>query len=301
MPPKRKFKSLDGEDSKGATPYLQKPNANISYPQTKQKPSIKNSINDEIHLTEDEKISLVLSKPKNGYDAIPSNEIIEKVKHELDDADLEETLFGSSEKTTDNAVHIEDDISEIFEADDEKEDENEIIGLKMNSNIQKSTNDESTSGSVDDLFSPDEAVSEINSNEDNTNKNLIKDEEQKHSKEKDKALNMAKRRLSKWASRLFDPDRPRGLVEAPQIIPLNDEFLKDFGKREKDFFDRVGKPLEIDRDKIVDEDLTNEFDKGNDLLTSVNSKEPNIGAKVSFTNCQISLSSPQTLRICILT
>lgn len=46
-------------------------------------------------------------------------------------------------------------------------------------------------------------------------------------------LEHAKSRLSKWAARLFDPDRPRGLVQAPETIPLNDEFLKAFGKRTK--------------------------------------------------------------------
>lgn len=40
-------------------------------------------------------------------------------------------------------------------------------------------------------------------------------------------------RLSKWTARLFDPNRPRGLVQSPQVIPLNDEFLKAFGQREK--------------------------------------------------------------------
>jgi cellular nucleic acid-binding protein len=46
-------------------------------------------------------------------------------------------------------------------------------------------------------------------------------------------LEHAKSRLSKWAARLFDPDRPRGLVQAPETIPLNDEHLKAFGERVK--------------------------------------------------------------------
>jgi len=44
---------------------------------------------------------------------------------------------------------------------------------------------------------------------------------------------IAKQRLSKWSARLLDPNRPRGLIETPKIIPLNDEFLSAFGKREK--------------------------------------------------------------------
>ena len=46
-------------------------------------------------------------------------------------------------------------------------------------------------------------------------------------------LEHAKHRLSKWAARLFDPNRPKGLVQAPETIPLNDEFLKAFGERTK--------------------------------------------------------------------
>ena len=35
--------------------------------------------------------------------------------------------------------------------------------------------------------------------------------------EKQEQLDFAKNNLSKWAARLFDPNRPRGLVEAPQV------------------------------------------------------------------------------------
>lgn len=64
-------------------------------------------------------------------------------------------------------------------------------------------------------------------------------------------------RLSKWAARLFDPDRPRGLVQAPQTIPLNDEFLQAFGRREKDTV--RGKALELDiQHTIVDNDDNDE-------------------------------------------
>lgn len=43
----------------------------------------------------------------------------------------------------------------------------------------------------------------------------------------------ASRGLSKFARRLLDPNRPRGsnIVEPPQILPLNDEFLQAFGRR----------------------------------------------------------------------
>jgi cellular nucleic acid-binding protein len=62
-------------------------------------------------------------------------------------------------------------------------------------------------------------------------------------------------RLSKWAARLFDPDRPRGLIQPPQTIPLNDEFLREFGRREKHSDQVRGVQLEIDR-QIDDDDAT---------------------------------------------
>jgi hypothetical protein len=58
-------------------------------------------------------------------------------------------------------------------------------------------------------------------------------------------VEVAKQRLSKWAARLFDPNRPRGLVQPPAVIPLNDEFLTAFGKREKDNDEKLGRTMEI--------------------------------------------------------
>ena len=46
--------------------------------------------------------------------------------------------------------------------------------------------------------------------------------------------NAKKATLSKWAMRLLDASRPRGLIETPQVIPLNDEFLLAFGRRHKE-------------------------------------------------------------------
>jgi RNA recognition motif. (a.k.a. RRM, RBD, or RNP domain)/Zinc knuckle len=64
---------------------------------------------------------------------------------------------------------------------------------------------------------------------------------------------IAKDRLSKWAARLFDPNRPKGVIQPPQTIPLNDEFLKAFGKREQAMDAMTGKSLTIDR-TIPDDD-----------------------------------------------
>jgi len=64
----------------------------------------------------------------------------------------------------------------------------------------------------------------------------------------------AKSKLSKWAARLFDPDRPRGLIQPPQIIPLNDEFLIAFGKREKLFDEKLGRKIVLDEEEITAND-----------------------------------------------
>ena len=92
-------------------------------------------------------------------------------------------------------------------------------------------------------------------------------------KEKDdemKRFDAAKGRLSKWAARLFDPNRPRGLVEPPQMIPLNDEFLKAFGKREKEHDDKTGQIIEIDHCNL--DELT---DDENDEISATNGTTAN--------------------------
>lgn len=70
---------------------------------------------------------------------------------------------------------------------------------------------------------------------------------------KDDVIKVAQHKLSKWAARLFDPDRPRGLIEPPQTIPLNDEFLTAFGQREKEFDTKIGRSIDI-QEEIEDDD-----------------------------------------------
>lgn len=81
-----------------------------------------------------------------------------------------------------------------------------------------------------------------------------KEEEKTPTKAQQELLDLAKTKLSKWAARLFDPNRPRGLVEAPQVIPLNDEFLTAFGRREKKSDAALGRTIEIDNELIEDGD-----------------------------------------------
>ena len=95
---------------------------------------------------------------------------------------------------------------------------------------------------------------------------------------KPRILQLAKQRLSKWAARLFDPDRPKGqLIEPPEIIPLNDTFLSAFGKREKEHDSRHGISLQIetaddehDRDSDSDDKVDSSAGLDDAALTKAN-------------------------------
>jgi cellular nucleic acid-binding protein len=98
-------------------------------------------------------------------------------------------------------------------------------------------------------------------------------------------LEHAKQRLSKFAARLLDPDRaPRGLVEGPQTIPLNDEFLSAFGKREQEY-DKVH-GVELDLEETIDTDDDEEQNvQANAANNAANtSKSSKAGCKVKITN-----------------
>ncbi|GAX10316.1 protein AIR1/2 [Fistulifera solaris] len=88
-------------------------------------------------------------------------------------------------------------------------------------------------------------------------------------------LKLAKSRLSKWAVRLFDPNRPRGLVEAPQTIPLNDEVLQAFGQREKAH--DAARGLSLDIDSTID-------DEEEDDTKNLDANPPLQHVKVKITN-----------------
>ena len=98
---------------------------------------------------------------------------------------------------------------------------------------------------------------------------------------KEEMVNEAKKKLSKWAARLFDPDRPRGLVQAPQTIPLNDEFLTAFGKRERELDDKLGRKLEIEHEIVDEDDFSDEVDDM-DNSSSDAKNVPVEGRKVSL-------------------
>lgn len=92
-------------------------------------------------------------------------------------------------------------------------------------------------------------------------------------------LDLAKNKLSKWAARLFDPNRPRGLVEAPKVIPLNDEFLTAFGKREKEFDEIAGRVVHIDKTSLDIIDVSDDDENEESSTKQSTSKD---GKKLKF-------------------
>ncbi|CAB9510236.1 CCHC-type and RNA-binding motif-containing protein 1 [Seminavis robusta] len=99
--------------------------------------------------------------------------------------------------------------------------------------------------------------------------------------------------LSKFVRRILDPNRkPTGLIEPPQVIPLNDEFLKAFGKREKEMDAEIGRTIDIDND-LADDDKEDDKD-ANDTSTT-KSKEDSSKRKIKVTNLKYT-TAVQTLR-----
>ena len=111
-------------------------------------------------------------------------------------------------------------------------------------------------------------------------------------------LTHAKAKLSKWAARLFDPNRIRGLVEAPQIIPLNDEFLKAFGQREKEFDSKLGRTIQIDRDEIVGESDDDDTDHDSQQNSESKLAEGESNRKIKIANLTFTTTQQTLTKLC---
>jgi cellular nucleic acid-binding protein len=109
-------------------------------------------------------------------------------------------------------------------------------------------------------------------------------------------LEHAKKRLSKWCARLFDPDRPRGLVEAPQVIPLNDEFLSAFGKREKEFDEAMGRD-QVEVETKID-DVESAVDPAGTKAKASTSSSSTSGTKVKLGNLAYRTSAAKLQQSC---
>lgn len=123
---------------------------------------------------------------------------------------------------------------------------------------------------------------------------------------------VAKSRLSKWAARFFDPNRPRSLIETPKEIPLNDEFLKAFGQREKEHDKAMGRDqLDIDHNIPDDDDDVDDDNKDNDedsLYAGVDEataealaatkKKASSGSKIKISNIKFTTTEATLMTAC---
>ena len=134
--------------------------------------------------------------------------------------------------------------------------------------------------------------------------------EQQHQhqqKERSEKLEKAKQKLSKWSLRLFDPNRPRGIIEVPQEIPLNDEFLKSFGKRTKMMNGLLGKDDDVENIQSDDDDNYNDDDvdktQQQEQEKSMNINSSNVttsgdGSKVKIANLAFTTSKEKLTLKC---
>jgi cellular nucleic acid-binding protein len=96
-------------------------------------------------------------------------------------------------------------------------------------------------------------------------------------------LEHGRQRLSKFAARLLDPNRaPRGLVEGPLTIPLNDEFLSAFGKREQEYDKARG--VELNLEDAIDTDDDEEQNVANNANNTATTTKSSKGCKVKISN-----------------
>ena len=151
------------------------------------------------------------------------------------------------------------------------------IAVTANGNDRNDGSDDDTSSSGDDSDAGDKPTT-------HTRPHI-----QLTQKQQDQ-LDLAKNKLSKWAARLFDPNRPRGLVEPPKVIPLNDEFLTAFGKREKEFDEIAGRGIDIDKTSLdIIEVSDNDENEGlSKKSTSKDDKKIKYG---EMSNCKVKITN----------
>ena len=195
------------------------PNSNSS-PNFKSKRPRSNTDHSEDTLTAAEKMDLLNSFPVDELDKASHHDEVPNV-----DVDV------------DNFNRKDEDVIEMFGTDSDSDGDGS----------------DASTGSTGKSLQPRSKRARIDTDADadaNANSNTNTNANHETNAQKEQLLIQAKSRLSKWAARLFDPNRPRGLVEAPEVIPLNDEFLTSFGKREKEFDDKIGNKVEFDDDDL---------------------------------------------------
>ena len=245
---------------------------------------------------------------------------MEEKLHLLNTMPTTMTTTTTSNKNDMNNADKDDDI-------DVKERKGNAVH-QNNSSINNNNNNNSMNGnrkrSRSDMTDATDATGDVLIDHDNndsldkrrsSDQQRFKDSQPKSDSNKNnkrpKLFELAQQRLSKWAARLFDPHRPRGLVETPAEIPLNDEFLQAFGRREKAMDAQLGKaPLSIDRE-IIDETDHEDNDDDDILLkpaskglaskattTATAESSNNRKSKVKITNIPFALTPSALKAVC---
>jgi cellular nucleic acid-binding protein len=248
----------------------------------------------EQSMSEADKISLLNS----AFDHVGGEE--EEHPHPaLRNSEEDEMLFSSTKLNEDDytAMFGEDESSDGSSQNGTDGEENELSPprKRQRTGIETSaiTNIENHD---DESYSGDETS---NRGEGKKN-NMIQEKKPRVvlSQKQQEQLDLAKNKLSKWAARLFDPNRPRGLVEAPQVIPLNDEFLTAFGKREKEYDQISGRVVDIDKTLLDTETLDDDAaTRSSDSVGDKGEKQKD-GCKVKIANLTYSTTIATIARTC---
>jgi RNA recognition motif. (a.k.a. RRM, RBD, or RNP domain)/Zinc knuckle len=105
--------------------------------------------------------------------------------------------------------------------------------------------------------------------------------------------------LSKFVRRILDPHRqPTGLIQPPQVIPLNDEFLQAFGHREKQMDQQIGRTIDIDNNLQEDSDKEEETEatQNNDIDNGAGSESKR---KLKITNLKYTTTADALEEECL--
>lgn len=217
-----------------------------------------------------------------------------------EEGEEDEMLFSSSKLN-------DDDYTAMFGADDgdgsSSDDGNNSVVKPPRKRLKTGID---TSVAISNGKNDEESSNEVDTDTTGDGKNNVQEKKPPVvlSQKQQQQLDFAKSNLSKWAARLFDPNRPRGLVEAPQVIPLNDAFLTAFGKREKEHDEISGRVVDVDTTNLDVEVLDDEDDDDSMELSSTrkDKKGTEFGkmsdCKIKISNLTYSTNAATIARTC---
>jgi hypothetical protein len=107
----------------------------------------------------------------------------------------------------------------------------------------------------------------------------------------DESWNRRKAQLSKWSLQFLDSmkaqQQRRTIIEPPRIIPLNGIFLQEFGKREREYDESIGRKVEIETsllDDVSDDNDGKQSDEPRKKKLKTGGEGCKVGAKLHFTS-----------------